>query len=154
LGSFFLLQRFTTADARQMLLGGVPARTEGSGGDIPGQPAQDTPIEPAPWPHRSPLTLLALAVAAGAHLMLITSASAAAPGGPLAAAGANWISRAELVGEQEFEFIHRYLGPDSTFTRYRVPPKLGYSTAAVDVITAPSLEALRTIRYMVWYPTT
>jgi hypothetical protein len=151
--SFSLLQRFTTADERQLLLGGVPARIEGSGGDTPGQPAQETPVEPGPWPHRSPLALLALAVAAGAHLMLITSASAAAPGGPLAEAAANWTARAGFVQEADFGFIHRYLGPDSTFTRYGVPPEPGYPTAAVDVITAPSLEALRTTRYMVWYPT-
>ena len=86
--------------------------------------------------------------------MLITSASAAVPAGPLAEAGADWSSRAGFGAEQDFGFIHRYLGPDSTFIRYHVPPEPGYPTAAVDVITAPSLEALRTTRYMVWYPTT
>lgn len=152
--SFYLLQRFTAADARQVLLGGVPARVEGSGGNISGQPPREASVTQAPWPHRSPLALLALAVAAGAHLMLITSASAAAPGGPLAEAGANWISRAGFGQDQDFGFVHRYLGPDSTFTRYHVQPEQGYPAAAVDVITAPSLEALRTTRYLVWYPTT
>lgn len=47
--SFVLLQRFTAADGRQLLLGGVPARDEGSGRDAP---------EPAPWPHHSPLALM------------------------------------------------------------------------------------------------
>jgi hypothetical protein len=152
--SFAVLQRFTAADGRQQLLGGVPARVEGSGGNTSGQSAGEAPVEPAPWPHRSPLALLALAVAAGAHLMLITSASAAAPAGALAAAGANWSALAGLGEEQDFGFIHRYLGPDSTFIRYDVSPEPGYPSAAVDVITAPSLEALRTTRYMVWYPTT
>ena len=152
--SFVLLQRFTAADERQLLLGGVPARVEGSGGNIPGQPSQEPAVASAPWPHRSPLALLVLFVVAGAHLMLITSASAASPEGPLSQAEANWISRAGFAPEQDFGFIHRYLGPDSTFTRYLPPPEPGYPTAAVDVITAPSLEALRTTRYMVWYPTT
>lgn len=143
--SFVLLQRFTTADERQILLGGVPARDEWSGKDTP---------EPAPWPHRSPVALVMLAVVAGAHLVLTTSASAAAPEGALARADSGWSSRAGFAPEQDFGFIHRYLGPDSTFTRYLPPPEPGYPTAAVDVITAPTLEALRTTRYVVWYPAT
>ncbi len=144
--SFFLLQHFTVADERQLLLaGGVPARDEGSG--------RDTPV-PAPWPHRSPVALAMLAVVAGAHLMLTTSASASAPEGPLAHAASDWSSRAGFVSEQDFSFIHRYLGPDSTFTRYIPRPEPGYPTAAVDVITASSLAALRTTRYVVWYPAT
>jgi hypothetical protein len=129
--SFVLLERFTTADSRQVLL-----------------------IQSASWPHRSPLALLTLVVVAGAHLMLINPASAGGPGElPPAQAEADWISRAGFAPEQDFGFIHRYLGPDSTFTRYLPPPEAGYPTAAVDVITAPSLEALRTTRNVVWYPT-
>lgn len=143
--SFVLLQRFTTADERQLLLGGVPARDEGSGKDTP---------DPAPWPHRSPVALVMLAVVAGAHLVLTTSASAAAPEGPLARADSDWSSRAGFAAEQDFNFIHRYLGPDSTFTRYLPPTEPGYPAAAVDVITASSLAALRTTRYVVWYPAT
>ena len=143
--SFVVLQRFTTADRRQILLGGVPARDEGSGRDTP---------EPAPWPHRSPLALMTLVVVAGAHLLLTNSASAAAPEGPLAHADSDWSARAGFAMEQNFGFIHRYLGPDSTFTRYLPPPEPGYPAAAVDVITAPSLESLRTTRYVVWYPAT
>jgi len=48
--SFAVLQRFTTADGRQQLLGGVPARVEGSGGNTSGQPAGEAQVEPAPWP--------------------------------------------------------------------------------------------------------
>jgi hypothetical protein len=143
--SFVLLQRFTTADRRQLLLGGVPARDEGSGRDTP---------EPAPWPHRSPLALVLLAVVASSHLVLTNSAAAATPGGPLAHADSDWSARAGFAIEQDFGFIHRYLGPDSTFTRYLPPPERGYPAAAVDVITASSLEALRTTRYVVWYPAT
>ena len=144
--SFVLLQHFTVADERQLLLaGGVPARDEGS--------SRDTP-EPAPWPHRSPVALAMLAVVAGAHLVLNTSASASMPEGSLAHAASDWSSRAGFVAEQDFGFIHRYLGPDSTFTRYTPRPEPGYPTAAVDVITASSLAALRTTRYVVWYPAT
>ena len=45
--SFILLQRFTAADARQLLLGGVPACDEGSGRDTPGQPAHEPAVESA-----------------------------------------------------------------------------------------------------------
>ncbi len=138
--SFFLLQRFTTADARQLLL--------------VGQDPADSSVQPAPWPHRSPLALMMLAVVAGAHLVLINTASASATDGQLARADSNWSSRARFAMDQEFGFIHRYLGPDSTFTRYLPPPEEGYPAAAVDVITASSLEALRTTRYVVWYPAT
>jgi hypothetical protein len=100
------------------------------------------------------VALAMLAVVAGAHLMLTTSASASAPEGPLARAASDWTSRAGFVSEQDFGFIHRYLGPDSTFTRYIPRPEPGYPTAAVDVITASSLAALRTTRYVVWYPAT
>lgn len=137
--SFILLQRFTTADDRQLLLGR--------------QPPNEAAV-PAPWPHRSPLALIMLAAVAGAHLMLINSASAAAPEGQLAHADSEWSSRAHFTTEQDFGFIHRYLGPESTLTRYLPPPEPGYPSAAVDVITATSLEALRTTRYVVWYPAT
>jgi hypothetical protein len=152
--SFVLLQRFSVADGRQVLLGGVPARNEGSGRDTPGTPPQQLPVVPAPWPHRSPLALMMLAVVAGAHLVLINSASAAPPDSPLAHADSEWSSRARFTVDQDFGFIHRYLGPDSTFTRYLPAPEPGYPSAAVDVITANSLEALRTTRYVVWYPVT
>ena len=152
--SFVLLQRFTTADTRQLLLGGVPARDEGSGRNTPGQPEPEPAIESAPWPHRSPVALLLLVVVAGAHLVLTNSASAASPVAQIAHADADWSSRAGFAPGQGFGFIHRYLGPDSTFTRYVAPPEPGYPAAAVDVITANSLEALRTTRYVVWYPAT
>jgi hypothetical protein len=138
--SFILLQRFTAADDRQLL--------------VTSQPPAGAPPEPAPWPHRSPLALLTLVVTAGAHLILTTSASAAAPEGPLPQAQSNWTARAGFAPEQDFGFIHRYLGPDSTFTRYLPKAEPGYPTAAVDVITANSLAALRTTRYVVWYPAT
>ena len=135
---FVLLQRFTTADGRQRLLGG--------------QSPTDTPADPVHWPHRSPLALMMLFVVAGAHLVLINSASAAVTDAPLPRADADWSAGGGFVMDQKFGFIRRYLGPDSTFTRYLPPPEAGYPAAAVDVITAPSLAALRDTRNVVWYP--
>lgn len=152
--SFFVLQHFTVADSRQLLLGGVPVSDEGSDRNTPGQLPPESAVEPAPWPHRSPVSMMMLVVVASAHLVLNNSASAAAPAAQIAHADANWSSRARFAKEQDFGFIHRYLGPESTFTRYTPPAELGYPTASVDVITATSLEALRTTRYVVWYPAT
>lgn len=132
--SFALLQRFTATATRRSPFGAQPER------------------EPAPLPHRSPLALMALAAVAAAHLVLTTTASASIPEAPLAFADAAWTSRAGLSAPEDFGFINRYLGPDATLTRYLVPSEQGYPTAAVDVITAGSLEALRTTRYTVWYP--
>ncbi len=153
--SFLLLQRFTTPGARQVLLGGVPAGSEGPGRNTPGQTPCDARVESPPWPRRSPVALLALAVVAGSHMITIDSASAGIPGRPPPVyTEADWISRTGFAPEQDFGFIHRYLGPDSTFTRYLPPPESGYPASAVDVITAPSLEVLLTTRGVVWYPTT
>lgn len=147
--SFALLQRFTTADARQMLLKQNPVRGAAPAGNTRGTPH----VTASPWPHRSPSALLALAAIAGAHGVIISPASAAgAPLGSPAQAATDWISRAELVAEEDFDFIQRYLGPASTFTRYAIPPEPGYPTAAVDVITAPRLDTLRTTRDVVWHP--
>lgn len=108
--SFVLLQRFAAAKTRQDLPGGVPAENEGISGNTPGQPNNSPPVRRTEWPHRSPLTLLALAVAAGAHLVLITaSASVTAPTGPLLSVESDWISRAGLTADQDFGFIQRYL---------------------------------------------
>lgn len=110
------------------------------------------PLKPVPLPHRSAVALVMLVAVAGAHLLFTTSASAAVPDAPSARADADWPSRAGLSVAQDFGFIHRYMGPDVTFTRYLVTPDQGYPGAAVDVITADSLEVLRATRDVVWYP--
>lgn len=124
--SFLVLQRFTVSEHRE--------------------PSRDPPHSP----RRSLLSFAALGAVAVVQLVLNTSSSSAeaAPG----TAAANWTSRAGLSASDQFAFIHRYLGPDSTFARYPAPSRPGYPDAAVDVITADNLEALRTYRFVIWYP--
>ncbi len=124
--SFLVLQRFTASEHRE--------------------PSRDPPH----LPRRSLLSFAALGAVAVVQLVLNTSSSSAeaAPG----TVAANWTARAGLSASEQFAFIHRYLGPDSTFARYPAPSRTGYPDAAVDVITADNLEALRTYRYVIWYP--
>lgn len=110
------------------------------------------PAVAAPWPRRSPIGLLLLAGVAALHLMVNTSASATAPLGPVKLASSNWEAHVGLGPVRVFPFISEYLGPTAKFVRYPVPARDGYSAAAVDVITADSLEALRAARHVVWYP--
>lgn len=147
--SFILLQRFTTADSRQVLRRDVSAGSEESGRNTP----DESRVEPGRWPRRSPVALVVLSVFAGTHLLVMTEATASIPGIPSPVeVEVDWIAETGFAPVEDFGFIHRFLGPDSTFTRYLPPPESGYPSAAVDVITASNLADLREIRNVVWYP--
>jgi hypothetical protein len=107
-------------------------------------------VEPTPLPRRSALSIGLLA-AVTALLLVLNNAHLAGPPPP-PQAQANWPTKSGLVQTEKFGFIHRYLGPDASFTRYTVPAREGYPQAVVDVITDDSLEALRTFRDVIWYP--
>jgi hypothetical protein len=139
-----LLYRFTGRAAPRE--GGL-AGNEGSGKPTLVRTVHD----PAFLPYRSPTALTMLAVLAG--LQMVLTAAATGPADlKLARADADWATKAGLSPTAEFGFISRYLGPDSTFTRYLAPQVPGYPAAAVDVITAASLGALQTYRDVIWYP--
>lgn len=147
--SFLLLQRFTTPDSRQVLRRDVPAGSEGSGRNSP----DESRAESDRWPRRSPVALVVLSAVAGLHLIVINQATAVIPSIPAPfQVEVDWIAETGFTPGEDFGFIQRFLGPDSTFTRYLPPPESGYPTAVVDVITAPDLADLRATRNVVWYP--
>ncbi len=145
---FAVLQRLRDTGAGSCTRDGVLASEEGSGKDT----IMFSSGSPTPLPHRSKLALLAITVVAGAHLLFTTSASAAVPAAQLAHADATWASRAGFVSVQQFSFVQRFLGPESTFVRYQPPSLQGPPAVAIDVITADNLEVLRTSQYVVWHP--
>lgn len=104
------------------------------------------------WPKRSPLSLAVLVIAA--LLVFVLNVPFARGETVPPRARADWTARAKLSGDQNFPFIARYLGPDATFMRYAVESRPGYPEAAVDVISADNLAALRTYRDAIWYPAT
>ena len=104
----------------------------------------------APLPHRSPWSLVALAAATAVVVVINESAVTVDVAPPKADTG--WVSRLGLPAAQQFRFIHRYLAPDATFARYAAPSISGDPEAAVDVITAGNLAALRTFEDAIWYP--
>jgi hypothetical protein len=103
-----------------------------------------------PLPHRSPFSLVLLAGAAVIVMVANAPNATALPTPPRASAG--WEQRAGLTQTGQFSFIRRYLGPDATFVRYKVPPVDGLPQAAVDVITTDNLASLRVYRDVIWYP--
>ena len=142
---FILLYRFTAVGGRGAELGGGLAGNEGSGKSTP------EAHSPAGLPLRSPITLTMLAALTGI-LLVINTAIVGKQKLELARVHADWTSLAGLSVSQEFDFIHRYLGTDATFTRYLPAQVAGYPAAAVDVLTVASLGALRSFRDVIWYP--
>jgi hypothetical protein len=100
-------------------------------------------------PHRSPLSLLALAAVAAGLLVINPPHPRSEDPSP---ASADWAQRAGLGTPQSFPFITRFVGPDATLLRYTVPAKAGMPTAAVDVITTTRPSALGDFDEVVWYP--
>jgi len=135
---FVLLYRFSAVSSRTTHLGGGLAGDEGSGKSTPEAHSA------AGLPLRSPITLTMLVALTGI-LLVINTAIAGKQKMELARVQADWTSQAGLSASQEFDFIHRYLGTDATFTRYLPAQVAGYPAAAVDVITVASLGALRTL---------
>lgn len=99
-------------------------------------------------PHRSPLSLLILVLAA---LMLILINPPEARSLYAGHAAIDWEQRAGLKAQQEFPFITNFVGADATLVRYVVPGG-GMPTAAVDVITTERLAALDDFEDAIWYP--
>jgi hypothetical protein len=64
----------------------------------------------------------------------------------------DWAQRMGLTASVQYPFIARFIGPGTTLTRYRVPNSDALPAAAIDVITAKDLAALRDFRDAVWYP--
>lgn len=103
-------------------------------------------------PSRSQASLVALCV--GAVLVFVLNQPfGKAPAAP-PVADANWVERLGLPTTQSFPFIKRYLGPEAGFVRHPIGSLPGSPEAAVDVITADNLEALRTYSDAIWYPAT
>lgn len=102
-------------------------------------------------PRCSPLSLVALAAVAVA-LAAVTHPQARPSESTVVAA--DWPSRAGLGVPAHFPFITRFLGGDSSLTRYRVPGGPGQPAAAVDVISSPNLALLDDLADAVWYPST
>lgn len=111
----------------------------------------EPPTEPS-LPERSLPSLVALCL--GALLVFTMNLPFTLTQSVPASARTGWITRVNLTGGQSFPFIQRYLGPRATFARYSVPSRAGFPEAAVDVITADNLAALRTYGDAVWYPAT
>jgi len=103
-------------------------------------------------PRRSPLSLAVLA--AGSAVVLVLNLPYGISDGPPARAQSNWAAYLGWPATKRFSFITRYLGERATFVRHTVPSIPGLPEAAVDVITADSLAALRTYRDAIWYPAT
>ena len=76
--SFIVLQRFTAADTRRPGLGGCSCPIRGVRQGHPRSAGARTSARAGPVATRVTMALLVLTVVAGAHLILITSASAAA----------------------------------------------------------------------------
>jgi hypothetical protein len=65
---------------------------------------------------------------------------------------ADWTQNIALGPAEYFGFITRFLGPDTSLTRWDVPASAGAPAAAVDVISAPNLAVLQDYSDAVWYP--
>nr|CRL70249.1 hypothetical protein CPGR_01545 [Mycolicibacterium malmesburyense] len=102
-------------------------------------------------PRCSPLSLVALA--AVAIVLVVVIHPQARPSEPSLVA-ADWPSRADLGVPTYFPFITRFLGDDSSLTRYRISGGPGQPAAAVDVISSPNLASLDDLADAVWYPST
>lgn len=76
-------------------------------------------------------------------------------GATLTVAHADWMKHSPLAPAKptEFAFIARFLGRDSTLTRYPVTPITGRPDAAVDVISTTNVGALEDFSDASWYAT-
>lgn len=100
-------------------------------------------------PHRSPLSLVTLALIAGV-LLALNPPHTRTP--QLPGAAADWTDRVGLGTPQTFPFITRFLGPGATLVRYTVAAEAGMPAAAVDVMTTGRQAALDDFADAVWYP--
>lgn len=105
---------------------------------------------PAGFPNRSPVSLIALVLAAAALLLLHPGEIRQTA---FSSATANWTQRAGLTSAEQFPFITRLLGPDATLTRYTVANVSGLPNAAVDVISATDQASLTDYSDVIWYST-
>lgn len=112
-------------------------------------PVKEPRRRAARLPRCSPMSLAALtAVAVG--MVFVTHQPARLPEPPLV--DADWPTHAGLGIPTDFPFIKRFLGDDSTLTRYRIPGMPGIPAAAVDVIASPNRALLDDLANAVWYP--
>lgn len=117
-----------------------------------GMAVADQPRSQSTLPRRSPFALTVLGV--GAVVVLLLNLPLTTTESAPARAEVNWATNLRWPTGESFAFIQRYLGPHSTFIRYRVPSTAGLPEVAVDVITTDNLAALRTFRDAIWYPAT
>jgi hypothetical protein len=97
----------------------------------------------------SPRSIVVLGVVAVG--VLVTHIPAPLPPAPPLVSG-DWAVRSGLGAPTQFDFVTRFLGPQSSLVRFQVPAAADTPAAAVDVITATNLAALRDYSDAVWYP--
>jgi hypothetical protein len=98
------------------------------------------------FPHRKPLSYLALVLVAVA---LLIHSLPVPPVPPVLQARADWHVRMSLAQVAEFGFIAKFTGAGSTLVRYGSNSS---AAVAVDVLTVPTLARLRDFDDAVWYP--
>jgi hypothetical protein len=109
----------------------------------------DSPAVVATLPRRRLPSYVALVVAAVAMLWLQLPMPQP---DPVDEARSDWMTAAALDPVDEFGFITRFVGPDATLTRYRVPGGADEYQTVVDVMASPNLARLQDFSDAVWYP--
>ncbi|AQA03828.1 hypothetical protein BVC93_16890 [Mycobacterium sp. MS1601] len=73
---------------------------------------------------------------------------------PVDVVAADWVHKSGLEPIESFDFITRFLGPDASLVRYRVPNTPESHESVVDIVTTSDLARLQDFSNAVWYPST
>lgn len=110
---------------------------------------QHSPALTSPLPVCRPQSYAVLVVAA--IVMLCMQLPMTRPA-PVEQVNADWLQNSGLEPAEDFPFITRFLGSDSSLVRYRVPSASDTYETVVDVMTSPDLARLQDFSHAVWYP--